>query len=66
MQMQLRLLIPHEFRAQYIWQEVLVLLSAHLSIPLGLEQGDAKEGSFSSTFTLHIVNNVIINCYIFL
>jgi hypothetical protein len=44
----------------------LVLPSAHLSVPLGLGQGEAEEGSFSSTFTLHIVNIVIIDRYIFL
>jgi hypothetical protein len=42
------------------------LPSTHLSVPLGLGQGEAEEGSFSSTFMLHIVNNVVINCYIFL
>jgi hypothetical protein len=38
----------------------LVLPSAHLSIPLGLGQGEAEECSFSSTFMLHIVNNAIM------
>jgi hypothetical protein len=66
MQMRLRLSIPHEFRARYVRQEVLVLPSAHLFVPLGLGQGEAEEGSFSSTFTLHMVNNVVINHYIFL
>jgi hypothetical protein len=33
---------------------------------IGLGQGEAEEGSFSSTLMLHIVNNVIINRYIFL
>jgi hypothetical protein len=64
MQMWFRLPIPHEFREQYVRQEVLVLPSTHLSPPLGLGQGEVKEGSFNSTFMLHIVNNVIINCYI--
>jgi hypothetical protein len=38
----------------------------HLSFHLRLEQEETEEGSFSSTFTLHIVNNVVINYYIFL
>jgi hypothetical protein len=42
------------------------LPSAHLFVPLGLGQLEAKEGSFSSTSMLHIVNNVVINRYIFL
>jgi hypothetical protein len=66
MQMQLRLSIPRKFRIQYVQQEVLVLPSTHISVPLGLGQEEAEEGSFSSTFTLRIVNNVIINRYIFL